>query len=154
MLHVVLHEPEIPPNAGNIMRLCVNTATKLHLIEPLGFDLDDTKLRRAGLDYRDLANVSVQASLEAFAESFPHHRIVACSTRGDVLYSDVAFTQGDALLFGRESRGLDSEVLSSPLISEVVRIPMAPDSRSLNVANAVAVVLYEALRQLGYPGLS
>ncbi|MFQ5966363.1 MAG: tRNA (cytidine(34)-2'-O)-methyltransferase [Acidimicrobiia bacterium] len=154
MLHVALHEPEIPPNTGNVMRLCANTGTRLHLIEPLAFDLDDRRLRRAGLDYREWADVTTHPTLEAFVEGVAPNHVVACSTRAPAVYSDHRFETGDALLFGKESTGLDPDVLSSTLVDEVVRIPMGPKSRSLNLSNSVAVVLYEALRQLGFSGLS
>ena len=141
MLHVVLHRPEIPPNTGNVMRLCANTGTSLHLIEPLGFSVDDRRLRRAGLDYRDWADVRIHSSLDAFMNSCDPVRVVACSTKGSTLYTDTGFREGDALLFGKESTGLEPEVLVLPLVSEVIRIPMGTRSRSLNLSNSVAIVL-------------
>ncbi len=152
MLHVVLCEPEIPPNTGNVMRLCANTNTTLHLIEPLGFELEDTKLRRAGMDYREWADVRTYPNLGSFVAEGGAGRIVASSPLAPLVYSDFEFHRGDALLFGRESVGLGSEILESDSIDAVVRIPMGPRSRSLNLSNAVAVILYEALRQLGFAG--
>jgi len=147
MFHVVLYEPEIPPNTGNIIRLCANTGSYLHLIHPIAFDLDDRKLRRAGLDYRDLACVHEHASLAAFLKTYDSTRVWAISTRGARNYSDVTYQDGDALLFGPETRGLPAQVLASLSAEQILRIPMVPEIRSLNVSNAVAVVLYEAWRQ-------
>ncbi len=150
MFHVVLFEPEIPPNTGNVMRLCANCGARLHLIHPLGFALEDRRLRRAGLDYRDLATVTEHASLGAFLEQVAPPRLFACSTQGRRLYADVAFRPGDALLFGPETRGLPPAVLSSLNTERVLRIPMQAGCRSLNLSNAVAIVLYEAWRQTGF----
>lgn len=154
MLKIVLFEPEIPPNTGNIIRLCANSGCELHLVQPLGFDLDDRKLRRAGLDYREFAELQVHDSLKAFRADQGQSRLLALSTRGGVSYSEVEYRDGDALLFGPETRGLPQALLDELPPGEVVRIPMRPDSRSLNLSNAVALVLYEGLRQLDFPGLS
>jgi tRNA (cytidine/uridine-2'-O-)-methyltransferase len=153
MLHLVLYQPEIPPNTGNIIRLCANTGTALHLIEPLAFDWDDKRLRRAGLDYREFADVSRHASLDAFSEALGQPRLFGLSTRGTRNYSQVEFCDGDALLFGPETRGLPDPVLQALGPEHCLRIPMQADSRSLNLSNAAALVLYEALRQLDFPGL-
>lgn len=153
MLNVVLYQPEIPPNTGNIIRLCANTGCSLHLIEPLGFDLDDRKLRRAGLDYREFAAVGVHRDLEAFLNATGARRLFGISTKGGCAYHEARFAAGDALLFGPETRGLPGPLLQSLPAGRTLRIPMAPGSRSLNLSNAVALVLYEALRQLDFPGL-
>ena len=152
MLHIVLYEPEIPPNTGNIIRLCANTGSHLHLIHPLGFDLDDRKLRRAGLDYRELACVLEHDSLQSFIDEVSPNAIHAVSTRGSRSYADVQYCDGDALLFGPETRGLPQSLLDAMGTGQTIRIPMVADSRSLNLSNAVAVVLYEVLRQIGFPG--
>ena len=136
------------------MRLCANTGTQLHLIEPFAFDLDDRRLRRAGLDYRDWAEIRTHESLEGFVDTEKPTRVVACSTSASVIYWDYSFKPGDALLFGKESTGLSRAILSSDLVNAVVRIPMGPRSRSLNLSNSVAIVLYEALRQLGPESLA
>jgi tRNA (cytidine/uridine-2'-O-)-methyltransferase len=150
MFDVVLHRPEIPPNTGNLMRLCVNTRNRLHLIGPLGFELDDARLRRAGLDYREYADVSVHESLEGFADAIHPSRLFAYTQHAQRLYTDVAYANGDALLFGRESDGLPSDVLDHPVVVDRLRIPIAPGGRSLNLANAAAIVVYEAWRQNGF----
>lgn len=147
MFRVVLHRPEIPPNTGNLMRLCVNTGSRLHLIHPLGFELDDARLRRAGLDYREHASVRQHADFEAFLEAVRPHRLIAFSPSGEALFTDVAYHAGDALLFGRESDGLPSDVLDHPSVWRRVRIPIMPGGRTLNLANAAAVAVYEAWRQ-------
>ncbi len=147
MFHVVLFEPEIPPNTGNIIRLCANSGSKLHLIHPLGFELDDKRLRRAGLDYREWADVKEYDSLDGFLEQVKPTRLFACSTKGRKHYAEVAYRPGDALLFGPESRGLPAEVLDAVPVEQCIRIPMWPQSRSLNLSNSVAVILYEAWRQ-------
>jgi len=154
MLNIVLYEPEIPPNTGNIMRLCANTGCQLHLIEPLGFELDDRRLRRAGLDYREFANVQVHTTLDDLCASLPTARLLAVSTRGTTPYHEVHFREGDAIVLGPETRGLPQTLLSSLPASQVVRIPMQADSRSLNLSNAAAILCYEGLRQLGFPGLN
>ncbi len=153
MFHVVLYQPEIPPNTGNIIRLCANTGAQLHLIRPLGFELDDSRLRRAGLDYREYAEIRIHEELSAFLETIRPARLLACSSRGNRSYAAVDYQKGDALLFGPETRGLPEAVLNSLPQQQVLRIPMAPVSRSLNLSNAVAVVLYEAWRQQGFSGM-
>jgi len=150
MLHVVLYQPEIPPNTGNIIRLCANTGAQLHLIHPLGFALDDKACRRAGLDYREWANVKEYKDLQAFQENNPKLRGIACSTKAIKHYSDVNYQDNDALIFGPETRGLPMHVLDTWPDNQKIRIPMQPNSRSLNLSNAVSVILYEAWRQLGF----
>ena len=152
LLHIVLFEPEIPHNTGNIIRLCANTGATLHLIHPLGFAWDSAKLRRAGLDYYEWVPVQHHASLPAFREATAFPRLLALSTKGTRAYHETAYQHGDALLFGPESRGLPAHVLASFSPDQVVRIPMQPTSRSLNLSNAAAIVLYEAWRQLGFIG--
>lgn len=152
MFHVVLYEPEIPPNTGNIIRLCVNSGARLHLVHPLGFTLDDTRLRRAGLDYREWADVCEHESLSAFLETVQPQRLFALSTKGRARYADIRFRPGDAVLFGPESRGLPGRVLDLLPESQRLQIPMQAGSRSLNLSNAVALVLYEAWRQNGFEG--
>ena len=151
MLHVVLIQPEIPPNTGNVIRLCANTGAQLHLIEPLGFALDDARLRRAGLDYHEFAPVQVHADLAAWRRAVFPTRIFAFSTRGSTRYDTVRYADGDALLFGSESRGLPADVLEGLPEAQRLRLPMRPGNRSLNLSNAVAVTVYEAWRQLGFP---
>ena len=152
MLHVVLVHPEIPPNTGNVIRLCANTGAQLHLIEPLGFTLDDTRLRRAGLDYHEWAEVRVHASLEDAVRDVPADRRFALSTRGARRFYDVKFADGDALIFGSETAGLTAETLESFGPEQVLRLPMRPTSRSLNLSNAVAVAVFEAWRQIQFVG--
>lgn len=152
MFHVILHEPEIPPNTGNIIRLCANTGARLHLIHPLGFILDDRRLRRAGLDYREWAEVREHGSFEEFLESVGSSRVFALTTRGRRCYAQADFAPGDALLFGPETRGLPEDLLNALPESQRLYIPMQPGSRSLNLSNAVALVLYEAWRQSGFAG--
>jgi tRNA (cytidine/uridine-2'-O-)-methyltransferase len=152
VLHVVLFQPEIPPNTGNVIRLCANSGADLHLIRPLGFELDDAKLRRAGLDYHEFARIAVHDDLAAFDAAVQPQRLLAVSTRGRVRYDKIAYADGDALLFGPETRGLPQEVLDSVEPARRLRLPMRPDNRSLNLSNAVAVVVYEAWRQLGFEG--
>lgn len=152
MLDVVLYEPEIPPNTGNIMRLCANTGCRLHLIQPLGFSLDDARLKRAGLDYRDQAGVREHADLDSYRHAVQPGRLLAVSTRGTMRYDQVRFRRDDALLFGPETRGLPASLLAALPPAEVICLPMQPGSRSLNLSNAVAVVVYEAWRQLAYAG--
>lgn len=153
MFQVVLYQPEIPPNTGNIIRLCANTGAQLHLIEPLGFELDDRRLRRAGLDYHEWAGVKVHASLEAWREDTAPDRVLALSTRGGRNYHQMAFQPGDAVMFGPETRGLPQALLDALPEEQRLRIPMRPHSRSLNLSNAVAVVVYEAWRQQGFAEL-
>jgi tRNA (cytidine/uridine-2'-O-)-methyltransferase len=152
MFQVVLFEPEIPPNTGNIIRLCANTGSTLHLVHPLGFTLEERQLRRAGMDYRELACVREHSDFEAFLAAARPQRLFACSTRGVTPYAEVAFEPGDALLFGPETRGLPQAMLDAVEPARRLRIPMVPGNRSLNLSNAVAVVLYEAWRQCGYAG--
>ncbi|WJW75542.1 tRNA (uridine(34)/cytosine(34)/5-carboxymethylaminomethyluridine(34)-2'-O)-methyltransferase TrmL [Thiohalobacter sp. IOR34] len=152
MFHVVLYQPEIPPNTGNIIRLCANTGSHLHLIRPLGFELDDKRLRRAGLDYHEWANVRDYPDLGAFVEDVRPPRLFALSTRGRRCHADVRFATGDALLFGPETRGLPQALLDTLPAERVLRLPMQPGSRSLNLSNAVAVVVFEAWRQTGFEG--
>ena len=152
MLHIGLYEPEIPPNTGNIMRLCANTGCALHLIKPLGFSLEEKQLRRAGLDYRDLATVTVHDNLPALIEHLEQPRTWAFTTKADRRYTDAAYAAGDLLLFGPETRGLPKTVLEERG-SHCLRVPMKTDSRSLNLSNTVALVAYEGLRQLGFGDL-
>jgi tRNA (cytidine/uridine-2'-O-)-methyltransferase len=149
---VILYEPEIPPNTGNIIRLCANTGVALHLVEPLGFDLDDKKLRRAGLDYREFADVVTHASLEDCLDALGEPRVFALSTRGTSRYDEPNYREGDAFLFGPETRGLPREVIDALPEEQRLRLPMLASSRSLNLSNSAAVVVYEAWRQLGFAG--
>jgi tRNA (cytidine/uridine-2'-O-)-methyltransferase len=153
MLNVVLYQPEIPPNTGNIIRLCANTGCHLHLVEPLGFTLDDKRLRRAGLDYREWASLQTHPSLEAFLARCGATRLLAATTRGATTYSAVRYRAGDTILLGPETRGLPAALLDTLPPEQRVRLPMRPHSRSLNLSNAAAVLVYEALRQLEFPGL-
>ena len=152
MFNIVLYQPEIPPNTGNVMRLCANTGCSLHLIEPLGFELEDRKLRRAGLDYREWASVQVHDTLDAFITAIQPPHLYAVSTHGTQRYCDIVYQPDDALLFGPETRGLPVKLLDSAQVSEVIRLPMVAKSRSLNLSNAVAVLAYEAWRQQGFSG--
>lgn len=152
MFHIVLYEPEIPANTGNIIRLCANAGTQLHLIEPLGFELDDKKLRRAGLDYHEWVAVKVHASLNAFLETVKPERIFALTTKGKQMVSEVAFQAQDAFLFGPETRGLPENILTDLGVNRCLYLPMQAESRSLNLSNTVAIVLYEAWRQLSFAG--
>jgi len=152
MFHIALYEPEIAPNTGNIIRLIANNGCQLHLIEPLGFDLEDKKLRRAGLDYADLANVTHHKNFDSFLEAMQGKRIMACTTKGSRPHSELSFEQDDVLLFGPESRGLPAEIINSIPTAQRLRIPMMSTSRSLNLSNAVAIISYEAWRQLDYSG--
>ncbi len=150
-LHVVLFQPEIPPNTGNVIRLCANTGAKLHLIEPLGFTLDDARMRRAGLDYHQWADMQIHDSLEACLREL-NGNIWAFTTKGARSHSDAAYSNGDVLLFGPETRGLPDSVLHTLDENQRLRIPMVAQSRSINLANTVAISLFEAWRQLGYAG--
>lgn len=152
MFHVILLSPQIPPNTGNIIRLCANTGAALHLVEPLGFDLDDARLRRAGLDYHEYAAVQRHPDLASCLNRLAHPRLWAFSTRGRRLYSDIAYKTGDALLFGSETCGLPADVLDSLPAEHVLRLPMRPGNRSLNLSNAVAVAVFESWRQQGFNG--
>jgi len=150
VFHVVLFEPEIPPNTGNIIRLCANTGCRLHLIEPLGFALDDTRLRRAGLDYREWASVQTYPNLDSFRTQVGPPRLFALTTRATRRYTDVAYARDDALLFGPETRGLPRTTLDEIAPDRHLYLPMQPGNRSLNLSNAAAVVVYEGWRQLGF----
>ena len=153
MFELILYQPEIPPNTGNIIRVCANTGTTLHLIHPLGFALDDKKLRRAGLDYHEFAAVKEHASLEeCLYELGNNRRVFALSTRGSRNYAEASFRSGDVFLLGPETRGLPQDVLTSLPDGQVLRLPMRPDNRSLNLSNAAAVLLYEAWRQNNFTG--
>ena len=152
MLHIALYQPEIPPNTGNIIRLCANTGFHLHLIRPLGFDLEDKKLRRAGLDYSEWADMQLHDSLSDFIEMVKPNTLYACTTKGAGRYTQANFAAGDALLFGPETRGLPDEVLAMLPEQQRLRLPMQPNSRSLNLSNSVAVFIYEAWRQLDFAG--
>ncbi|MEM1435810.1 MAG: tRNA (cytidine(34)-2'-O)-methyltransferase [Pseudomonadota bacterium] len=152
-MEIVLYEPEIPPNTGNIMRLCANLGAGLHLVEPLGFELSDKRVRRAGLDYRDLANTQVHADWSACRTALAGRPLYGLSTRGTTPYSAVSFATDAVLVFGPETRGLPAAVRQEFDLGHLLRIPMRADSRSMNLSNAVAVVAYEVQRQLGFPGL-
>lgn len=152
MFHIVLFQPEIPPNTGNIIRLCANTGTQLHLIEPLGFSLDHKQLRRAGLDYHEFVGINTHPDFEAFCEAVKPARVLAFSTKGERNYSEISYLKGDALLFGPETRGLPAAIRDSLPRDQVLRLPMFPGNRSLNLANTAAAVVYEAWRQHGFAG--
>lgn len=155
MFHVVFHEPKIPPNTGNAIRLVAATGCTLHLVEPLGFEMSDAKLRRAGLDYHDLARVEVHPDLDAAWAWLAEHgsgRTIAFTGHATTSFADVSYQEGDALLLGAEPTGLPPDVLGDPRVDERVRIPMLPGIRSLNLANSAALAVYEAWRQHGYPG--
>ena len=149
-LDVVLYQPEIPPNTGNVIRLCANTGAKLHLIEPLGFALDDKKLRRAGLDYREWADVQIHKNIDAYLQVQKPLRLFAFSTKGKTHYGNAQFAAGDALIFGPESRGLPLELLQALPAEQVLRLPMRAESRSLNLSNTVAIAVFEVWRQWGF----
>ena len=150
MLDVVLYQPEIPPNTGNIIRLCANTGVRLHLVKPLGFSLDDRQMRRAGLDYHEYATVKVYDDWKACMATFDGKRIYAVSTKGAQRYNDNRYAADDVFVFGPETRGLPAEVLKQFSDERRIRLPMLPESRSLNLSNAVAIVVYEAMRQLNF----
>ena len=152
MLHIALYEPEIAPNTGNIIRLCANNGCQLHLIEPLGFDLEEKKLRRAGLDYRDLMCITRYKNFDEFLIAMEGKRIMACTTKGSRPHSELSYAKDDVLLFGPETRGLPIDIIESIPKEHRLRIPMEATSRSLNLSNAVAIISYEAWRQLGYEG--
>jgi len=152
MFNIALFEPRIAPNTGNIIRLVANNGCKLHLIEPLGFELEDKQLRRAGLDYHDLANVTRYTNYDQFAHALRDNRILACTTRGRVSYDQIQYRAGDVLLFGSEVSGLPEIVHASIQGECKIRIPMQPSSRSLNLSNSVSIISYEAWRQLGFTG--
>lgn len=152
MFEIVFFRPEIPPNTGNAMRLAAVTGCRLHLIEPLGFEMDDARLRRAGMDYRDKAAVTVHGDLEAWRRALRPERVFAFTVEGERLYTDVAYRPGDCLLFGPESDGLPAEVLGLGWLTGRLRLPMLPGVRSLNLSNSAAIVVYEAWRQQGFAG--
>jgi len=152
MLNIVLFEPEIPANTGNIIRLCANTGAQLHLIQPLGFLLDDKRLRRAGLDYHEWVNIHQYANLDDYFERANPKRLFAMTTKGSRRYSDVHYQPGDALIFGPESRGLPAQFLQEQSVENRVYLPMKPESRSLNLSNSVSIALYEAWRQINFDG--
>ncbi len=150
MFHVILFQPEIPPNTGNIIRLCANSGCSLHLIEPIGFELDDKRLRRAGLDYHEYATLTRHSDLASCLESLGQPRLFAFTTKASRPFHEATFAKGDALLFGPESRGLPGEVLDALPAEQRLRLPMRPGCRSLNLSNTVAVAVYEGWRQLGF----
>lgn len=150
MFNIVLYQPEIPPNTGNIIRLCANTGSQLHLIRPLGFDMDDKRLRRAGLDYHEWASVQMHESWSGFIKTCKPERFYALTTKGKRFYTDVSFKSGDYLVFGPETRGLPESVREQAGDQGCLRLPMLADSRSMNLSNAASVMLYEAWRQLGF----
>ena len=152
VLHVILYQPEIPPNTGNVIRLCANAGASLHLIRPLGFAIDNAKLRRAGLDYHEFVTMRVHDDLDACLAELQHPHLFALTSHATRRYTDAAFADGDALLFGRETSGLPREVLDAVPAVQRLCLPMQPDNRSLNLSNAVAVTVYEAWRQLGFNG--
>lgn len=151
MFHIILFQPEIPPNTGNIIRLCANIGCQLHLIKPLGFILDDKRLRRAGLDYHEFAKIKQYESLAACLEALNNPRVFAFTTKATKIYSDVHYQIGDALLFGPETRGLPATLLETLPADQKLRLPMQPNSRSLNLSNTVAIASYQVWQQLGYP---
>lgn len=154
MIHIVLHTPKIPPNTGNVIRLMANTGFQLHLIEPLGFDFEEKQLRRAGLDYHDISKVARHSDYWAFLETIKPKRLFAITTKGTRNYVDVVFHAGDVLLFGSETEGLPIAVMDSIADKDRLLIPMRPNNRSLNLSNSVAIVAYEAWKQLGFQGAS
>jgi len=154
MFNIVLFEPEIPPNTGNIIRLCANTGCQLHLIEPLGFNMEEKALRRAGLDYHEWAEVRIHKDFAAFMASEAPSTLYCLTTKGKTTHSDVAFKQGDYLMFGPETRGLPEDVRLQFPHEHWLRLPMMADSRSMNLSNCVSVMVYEAWRQIGYDGAS
>jgi tRNA (cytidine/uridine-2'-O-)-methyltransferase len=151
VFHIVLYQPEIPPNTGNIIRLCANTGSHLHVVHPLGFELDDKRLRRAGLDYHEFASVLQHQNLNDCLASLPNQRVFALSTRGRQRYDQVSYQAGDIFLFGPETRGLPQEVLDSLPAEQRLRLPMLNGQRSLNLSNTAAIMLYEAWRQMDFP---
>ncbi|MEZ9523292.1 tRNA (cytidine(34)-2'-O)-methyltransferase [Enterovibrio norvegicus] len=152
MFHIALYEPQIAPNTGNIIRLAANTGCKLHLIEPLGFDFEEKKLRRAGLDYHDLTNVTRYPNYAAFLEAMGDRRIFACTTKGSRPHTDASYQEEDVLLFGSETSGLPDAIRDNFAPEQRIRVPMMPSSRSLNLSNSVSIICYEAWRQLGFNG--
>src|SRR5687767_1646349 len=152
MFDVILYQPEIPPNAGNVIRLCSNAGARLHLVEPLGFSMDDRQLKRAGLDYHEMATVTVHRDWAACAAALGERRLFAISTRGRMRYDEVAYRAGDVFVFGAETAGLPQAFLDAFAAERILRLPMRPGNRSLNLSNAVAVVVFEAWRQQGFAG--
>jgi tRNA (cytidine/uridine-2'-O-)-methyltransferase len=152
MFHIVLFEPEIPPNTGNIIRLAANTGCQLHLIEPLGFSLDEKNVTRAGMDYMEIQTVKTHRDWQSFYETEKPERWFALSTKGQQCHSEVQFREGDYLVFGPESRGLPTNIREQLPADQILRLPMVANSRSMNLSNAVAVMVYEAWRQMGYKG--
>lgn len=152
MFDIVLYQPEIPPNTGNIIRLCANTGAGLHLVKPLGFALEDKQLRRAGLDYNEFATVKVHEDWQACCDALGRRRMFALTTKGSTRYSDIQFMPGDIFVFGPETRGLPPEILEQFAPENKIRLPMLPHSRSLNLSNSAAVLIYEAWRQNGFTG--
>ncbi|KPN70742.1 tRNA (uridine(34)/cytosine(34)/5-carboxymethylaminomethyluridine(34)-2'-O)-methyltransferase TrmL [Neisseria sp. 83E34] len=152
MFTVVLYQPEIPPNTGNIIRLCANTGMDLHLVKPLGFPLDSAKMKRAGLDYHEFASLTVHEDFDACLKALAGRRIFALTTKGSSRYDQAAFAPGDVFLFGPETRGLPAEILDALPAEQKLRLPMQPQSRSMNLSNTVAVMVYEAWRQNGFGG--
>ena len=152
MFHVVLYQPEIPPNTGNIIRLCANTGARLHLIKPLGFELDDKRLRRAGLDYAEWSDIQQHTSIDSFSDTIEHNNLYAFTTRGSRNFCEAHFEDNDALIFGPETRGLPVDYLNSLKSAQRLRLPMRAHSRSMNLSNTVAVAVYEAWRQLDFCG--
>lgn len=151
MFHIALFEPEIPPNTGNIIRLCANTGCQLHVIKPLGFSLNDKQLRRAGLDYHEFSNLQVHDDFAKFKQHIGNKRLFACSTKAKQQHSDITYQKDDVFLFGPETRGLPASILKT-YAKQLIRIPMLPTSRSLNLSNSVGIIVYEAWRQLGFEG--
>ena len=152
MFDIVLLEPEIPPNTGNIIRLCANSGSQLHLIKPLGFEMDDKRLRRAGLDYHEFASIKQYDSFAEYLKTRQPGQVFACTTKASCSYTEVSYKRGDCLLFGAETRGLPEQIRHGSDVTENIRIPMQADSRSLNLSNAVAIILFEAWRQQGFAG--
>lgn len=150
MLHIALHEPEIPPNTGNIIRLCANAGARLHIIAPMGFEWDDKRLRRAGLDYNEFASVVHHANFDNFLQGIAGQRLFGLSTKAQKNYADITFQDGDCFLFGSESKGLPEAIRSHNAMHSLLKIPMCANSRSLNLSNSAAIVLYEAWRQLDF----
>jgi len=150
VFHIVLFEPEIPPNTGNIIRLCANTGAQLHLVKPLGFSLEDKQLKRAGLDYHEYANLQVHENWQACKQALAGKRMFALTTKGSTRHTDLSFQAGDVFVFGPETRGLPQEIRDEFLPEHRVRLPMLPDSRSLNLSNSAAILLYEAWRQIDF----
>ncbi|MBS0337078.1 MAG: tRNA (cytidine(34)-2'-O)-methyltransferase [Proteobacteria bacterium] len=152
MFHIVLYRPEIPPNTGNVIRLAANTGAQLHLVEPLGFSIEDRQLRRAGLDYHEYADMRVHPDWPSCLEALAGARLFACTTKATTRHTEPAYAAGDAFLFGQETRGLPDEILESIPAGRRLRLPMRPGNRSLNLSNAVAVTVFEAWRQTGFAG--